>query len=87
MIEEKDRQLLQYEDTRSQQEQQLIEQHMKIEELQKALKVQPIVSKRVHFLAELQRSCSRLMFWRKAGGQLSVRTDGRAYVSLSSLTR
>jgi hypothetical protein len=31
------------------------------------------------FLAELQRSCSRLMFWRKAGG--------RAYVSLSSLTR
>ena len=30
------------------------------------------------FLAELQQSCSRLMFWRKAGG--------RAYVSLSSLT-
>ena len=49
MIEEKDRQLLQYEDTRSQQEQQLIEQHMKIEELQKALKVQSIVSKRGQF--------------------------------------
>ena len=30
------------------------------------------------FLAELQRSCSRLMFWR---------AGGRAYVSLSSLTR
>jgi len=29
------------------------------------------------FLAELQRSCSRLMFWWKMGG--------RAYVSLSSL--
>ena len=45
MIEEKDRQLLQYEDTRSQQEQQLIEQHMKIEELQKALKVQSCLLK------------------------------------------
>lgn len=39
MVEEKDQQLLQYEDTRMKQEQQLIEQHMKIEELQKAIKV------------------------------------------------
>ncbi|XP_052067157.1 kinesin-like protein KIF27 isoform X4 [Mytilus californianus] len=38
MVEEKDRQLIQYEDTRLKQEQQLIEQHMKIEELQKAIK-------------------------------------------------
>ncbi|XP_076114005.1 kinesin-like protein KIF27 isoform X2 [Mytilus galloprovincialis] len=38
MVEEKDQQLLQYEDTRMKQEQQLIEQHMKIEELQKAIK-------------------------------------------------
>lgn len=39
MVEEKDQQLVQYEDTRMKQEQQLIEQHMKIEELQKAIKV------------------------------------------------
>ena len=46
-----------------------------------------IVYKTAYVLAELQRSCSRLKFWRKVGVRAGGRTDGRAGVWISSLTR